>query len=570
MQKPLVQYEDSDSDGGDLSSRPMIDAAPDVPVEQSAVVASLDNQSAGRDVVAFNVPYDQLYRPIQGPTDMFTKPMENIKNTFTGHVEAYAIPAEEFENRRRTFNNYGYVLDPAREFLPVSAESYVGDRVKAVKYRGASVIEDLPEAAVVYHAMKKRRLSSGAADDVEGFRGPWAGFEDEDAPPTSHSISAEEDSRLYREAEEVVKMRLEEAAKKVHRNRKNQSADSGAVRAASEWISPPVDVGIDLRGVVGSRECFPSKRHIFTFTGHTRGVNTVRFQPQHGHLVLSASMDCTVKIWDVYHSRALLHTYTGHEKSIRDICFSHDGRQFLSCGYDKTIKRFDVETGACIQSFSSKSDRISQFTHWQPDSDSVFLSGGSDGMVFQYDCNSKDSVVSTFAEHTGPVSSLVFVDGGSKFITTSDDKSIKTWDLSSSGSLYSFADSNMDIISSTALHPSGRSLSAAVDNQIVVYDISENFQVESSRKKRFPGILTAGYSCQIAFSPDGRYLTSGDSTGELVFWNWKTARVSKKIRAHLQCCSSVSWSPQDPAKVVSASWDGTCKLWDQDSKAKGQ
>ncbi len=38
---------------------------------------------------------------------------------------------------------------------------------------------------------------------------------------------------------------------------------------------------------------------------------------------------------------------------MRDICFSNDGRQFLSTGYDKNIRLWDTETGQVVQTFNT-------------------------------------------------------------------------------------------------------------------------------------------------------------------------------------------------------------------------
>jgi len=35
----------------------------------------------------------------------------------------------------------------------------------------------------------------------------------------------------------------------------------------------------------------------------------------------------------------------GHSKGVRDICFSNDGRKFITASFDKYLKIWDTETG---------------------------------------------------------------------------------------------------------------------------------------------------------------------------------------------------------------------------------
>ena len=44
---------------------------------------------------------------------------------------------------------------------------------------------------------------------------------------------------------------------------------------------------------------------------------------------------------------------TKRAQGVRDVCFSNDGRRFLSTGYDKNIRLWDTETGQCIKSFNT-------------------------------------------------------------------------------------------------------------------------------------------------------------------------------------------------------------------------
>ena len=78
--------------------------------------------------------------------------------------------------------------------------------------------------------------------------------------------------------------------------------------------------------------CRPSKELHLNLKGHTQGVNCIRWNVtgSNNHLLLSALM--VIKF--VFGTHA-----------VKDAKCSHCGSQVLSCGYDKTARLFDVETG---------------------------------------------------------------------------------------------------------------------------------------------------------------------------------------------------------------------------------
>ena len=67
-----------------------------------------------------------------------------------------------------------------------------------------------------------------------------------------------------------------------------------------------------------------------------------------GSKIASGSSDKTVKVWDVA-SGALLRTFEGHLKSVRSVSFCFYGRKLVSASWDKTVKVWDVTTGECLQ-----------------------------------------------------------------------------------------------------------------------------------------------------------------------------------------------------------------------------
>ena len=93
----------------------------------------------------------------------------------------------------------------------------------------------------------------------------------------------------------------------------------------------------------------------------------------------------------------------GHVKAVKDVCFSNDGRRFLSCGYDRQMKLWDTETGQCIKRFSN--GKIPYVIKFHPDEDkqNIFLAGMSDKKIIQV----SRSLVTSFTNNHEPALFLV-------------------------------------------------------------------------------------------------------------------------------------------------------------------
>ncbi|KAH4799087.1 hypothetical protein HBH69_028780 [Parastagonospora nodorum] len=89
---------------------------------------------------------------------------------------------------------------------------------------------------------------------------------------------------------------------------------------------------------------------IMTLEGHGAAVNAIQIL---GGNIVSASGDRSVKVWNV-RTGACIRTFSGHSKGIA--CVQFDGRRIVSGSSDETVRIFDQATGAevaCLQGHTS-------------------------------------------------------------------------------------------------------------------------------------------------------------------------------------------------------------------------
>lgn len=83
----------------------------------------------------------------------------------------------------------------------------------------------------------------------------------------------------------------------------------------------------------------------------------------------------------MYKDRRCVRTYYGHRQAVRDISFDNDGKRFLSAAYDRYVKLWDTETGACISRFTSRKIPYCAKFNPDPDKQHLFVAGTSDKKI---------------------------------------------------------------------------------------------------------------------------------------------------------------------------------------------
>lgn len=286
---------------------------------------------------------------------------------------------------------------------------------------------------------------------------------------------------------------------------------------------------------------------IRTFEDQTNLVKSVCFSAD-GRYFLSGSDHNTFKMWDVQTGECL-RTFRGHTEEVKSICISGDSKYAISASWDRTLKLWDVETGTCLRSFQPHAQEI--FTISLSTDGLYALSGSSDRFnLWQIQTG---ECLRSFAGHKGDIFSLALSPDGKYALSGSLDKTIKLWDIQTGNCIQTLHGHQKEITSVCFSADGNYALSGSSDHTLKLWQLSTGNCVQT----------LCGHTSEVTsvcLSPDGNYALSGSSDHTLKLWQLKSGRCLRTFEGHTSAITSLCISP-DGALALSGSMDDTLKLW---------
>lgn len=284
--------------------------------------------------------------------------------------------------------------------------------------------------------------------------------------------------------------------------------------------------------------------------GHSNAVSTVKFSDD-GKQLVTSSTDGSAKVWDVSTSEQLLHL-PGHSNAVNAAAWSPDGKHVVTAGWDKTAKIWSIP--------SSHTDEISSIAFSADDK--RVATASFDGTAKVWDTETGENV-STLSGHDKSLEEIVFSPDTTEIATAGDDGQVIVWNAASGRPIRTLIkhSSTTDHYRaySVAYNRDGSLLATGNDNGTMqIWDPKTGIEQKrlQSDKRRIP---VRG----LAFSADDRHLASAIDNDALV-WDYRAGNIVLTLSGHNSPIMNVKYDPAGK-RLVTASMDGTAKLWDANS-----
>ena len=345
---------------------------------------------------------------------------------------------------------------------------------------------------------------------------------------------------------------------------------------------------------------------LYTYHGHTRGVNALTWSPD-GTRLASSSWDKTVQVWESATGQRLL-TYTGHVQGATSVSWSPESTRLVSAGFDGSLHVWRAADGAPVwryqdQAYTPYTPNFTYFPNvaWAADGNRIATVG------FPVRLPSELTLTTMLWDATSGQRVLVYDEPNSQRVAWSPDsarlatggveQTVTVWPAppvsgsaaatptapadhgaSASGpyppKIWSYH-GDMAYVYGLVWSPDGTRLASCGEKPIVLFASNGGVRIWDAATGR--RVLTySGHSASVdlralAWSPDGRYLASGGSDQVVRVWDARTGQDLVTYYGHVDQTpiydvanpyeiTAIAWSP-DSTRLASSAFNGPVRVW---------
>jgi len=239
----------------------------------------------------------------------------------------------------------------------------------------------------------------------------------------------------------------------------------------------------------------------------------------------------------------------GYPNALRTLAFSPDSRWLVAAGLDRQVFVWNAPEGQLAGIYTNHLERAPAVA-FSPDG--RVATASFDCGLEVWDPAARRMIWQTSLLPAADAYWLVFSPDGQKLYAASQMQTITVLD-SATGKGLNTINGLGSLVDGLAISPDGRLLAICEKVKLSVW------LADGSRKL---WETAADPERCAAFSPDGKWIATGDHDGTVSLWEVASAgRVHRTLNGHTGPVSGVSFHP-DGSRLVSSSFDGQVKVWE--------
>jgi WD40 repeat protein/serine/threonine protein kinase len=251
-----------------------------------------------------------------------------------------------------------------------------------------------------------------------------------------------------------------------------------------------------------------------------------------------------------------LMTLDQHEDRVWAVAFGADGEWLASASVDGTIKLWDVATGQVWRTLRAGDVQVQSIAAG-PDGLRV-VAGTSKGTIQVWDADTGEELMA-LKGHTAPVREVAFSPDGLLIASASLDRTAQVWDANT-GELANVLEHPSWVFAASFTPDAARLATGCRDNIARVWDLATEELVVEVPVLPQTTEWDFIHAWAVELSPDGETLATGSHDGVIKLWDADTGAMLNTLAGHTHRVWSLAFNP-DGSRLASASDDRTVRIW---------